>query len=219
MNKKSFDAVVNLSGGIDSAYLLWKYLSAGKRVLVHHCNLKNFEGRVFVEKAATYNILKWLKDSALDNFHYIETSYDYGNANFVIRDIEIIYFLTAMILRDPQYRDIQEIAVSANSTDESNNPNEQSVVRRSEILKSILPRKEFEGYDSVAKLTFPVIHKSKKDMILEMPEDLFSKTWFCRKPMGFDKDGVALPKNSDNAVSWKACGGCAPCTSVIKSFE
>jgi 7-cyano-7-deazaguanine synthase in queuosine biosynthesis len=215
---KDPEVLVNLSGGIDSTYLLWKLLSDGKSVLVHNCKITNHEGRVYAEQNAIKKILEWLKENNLSNFKYIQTEFNYGNMERIIRDIEVVYFITAAILRDQKNKSIKELAVSANAHDESNNPKEQSVVRRREILKSISPRKEFEGYDSEAVLSFPIINKTKKDLIDEMPEELFRLTWFCRKPISLDQDNNLLEKNSPNASKWLACKKCTPCKHVMSAL-
>jgi len=212
---KSQEVLVNLSGGIDSTYLLWKLLSEGRSVLVHSCKMINHEGRAYAEQDAVKKIIDWLNKNNFKNFKYIETEFNYGTMERIIRDIEVVYFITAAILRDPKNKTIKELAVSANAHDESNNPNEQSVVRRREILKTISPRKEFEGYDSEAILTFPIISKTKKQLIEEMPEELFKLTWFCRKPISLDQNKKILEKNSPDAKYWLACQKCTPCRHVI----
>jgi hypothetical protein len=194
---------------------LWKYLSKGKHVLVHHCDMKNHEGRSAVEMHAVKSILEWLASEGLTNFKYLETRFDYGNVSSIVRDIEVVYFISGAILRNPVYSSIVEIAVSANAHDESNNPNEKSVVRRREILASMLPRKNFEGYDSLAQLTFPIIHKTKKEIISEMPKELFYKTWFCRRPIAFNSEDQMVPRNHHTAIKWRACKDCTPCRHVI----
>jgi hypothetical protein len=181
--------------------------------------MTNHEGRVYAEQDAIKKIISWLNKNNFTNFKYIQTEFNYGNMEKIVRDIEVVYFITAAILRDPKNKTIKELAVSANAHDESNNPNEQSVVRRREILKLVSPRKEFEGYDSEAVLTFPIINKTKKDLIREMPEELFRLTWFCRKPISLDQDSKLLEKNSPNANSWLACKKCTTCKHVISAIS
>lgn len=183
IDDSDLEVIVNLSGGIDSTYLLWKYLKEGRNVLVHHCSIKNFEGRIVPESIAVNKILKWLIRNNLNNFKFLNSYFDYGNLNFIVRDIEVIGFLTGVILRNPLHKNIKEIAISANANDESNNPNEQSVVRRKELLSSIMPRKEFEGYELDCQISFPIINMTKKEIMKDMPKDLLELCWFCRKPI------------------------------------
>lgn len=190
--------------------MLWKELSkqSSETILVHHCSLINSEGRYAVELNASRNIIKWIKENVSNNFIYIETVFDYRQVMYVIRDIEVIAFMNAAILRSRRYN-IKEILVSANSHDESNDPNEISVVRRRKILDII----GITGQDS-EKLRFPMIHMTKAEIIEEMPDELFLLTWYCRRPSAFNLAGDQVSPLSEDASEWKACGSCKTCTQV-----
>ena len=203
--------IINLSGGIDSSYLLWNELSknTGHTILVHHCSIVNAEGRALVELVSTRRIVRWLKENVSDSFKYIETTFDYKDIGYVIRDIEIVAFMNAAILRMPKYR-VSEILVSANAHDESNDTNEISVVRRRKILDTIGQ----SGSDS-EKLSFPMLELTKKQIIDKMPKDLFGLSWYCRRPIGFSKNGQEVSPLNDDVVVWKTCDHCKTCKQVI----
>src|SRR5690606_12086583 len=98
--------IVNLSGGVDSAYGLYLCLEAGCDVLVHHIRLKNHEGRQDVDQRATRDILDWLRAQKLPGrMTYVESGFDYGSLRYVVRDIWIWTLFTGIILSDPQHRD------------------------------------------------------------------------------------------------------------------
>ena len=62
--------LLNLSGGIDSAYCLYKYAESKIPLLIHHCNLYSWEGRVDLEKRAVLKQLNWIKKNLPFNYKY-----------------------------------------------------------------------------------------------------------------------------------------------------
>ncbi len=209
-----YDTIINLSGGVDSTYLLYEYLSKGKNLVVHHCNMINGEGRYLVEKSATRKVLNWLEENNLSTFKYYETVFDYGNLPYILKDIEVIAVFTSTLLRAPIFHHIKEIAVSANSSDESNNPNDISVVNRKAIIDTLKP--PFVE----AELTFPVIHISKEEMVRTLPKDLLQLTWFCRRPVYFNAEGLKVNyRDKDNAVYAGTCKMCVPCVKILPVLQ
>lgn len=202
--------LINLSGGIDSTYLLWKYLTNKEHVLVHHCNMINHEGRSAPEKIAVDKIISWFLENGLDTFKYIETTFDYGDLEFIVKDIEVVGFMSAVILRSPEYRNMRHIAVSANAHDESNNPEDLSVIRREGLIKLIGPK------PLVSEIIFPMLHLTKKEIIDEMPRELLEMTWFCRRPITFDSSGNEIIRNSKDAARWEPCKQCHTCKHVFE---
>jgi len=211
ITNKDLEVLVNFSGGIDSTYLLYKLLSENKNILIHHCQLENHENRAIPENIATNQILKYFNDNNLGTFKYVNTGFHYGNAGYIVKDVEVIAFMSSVILRNPEFSNIKEIAISANSEDETTNPNDISMIRRGKILDAILPS------NSNINLTYPIIHMSKREIIDDMPEELFKMTWFCRKPIYFNKDGVHISgyMQDEQVDSWKVCGSCRTCKQVF----
>lgn len=212
---KKYKTLINLSGGADSVYLLYKYLMENKHVVVHHCNMKNHEGRFLAERSATNKVIKWLKDNKLETFIYFESSMDYGTIRYIVKDIEVIGFFTGVIIRDSKFNNLTEIAISANCNDESTNPNDPSVINRKKIIDVLKPKtRDIE-------LTFPIIHMSKQDIIKSMPKELLDKIWFCRRPKYYDKgDEIVSYRDEENAVYAVPCKiGCSPCKAIFPVFE
>ena len=208
---EDLEILLNFSGGIDSTYLLWKLLSENKKILVHHCEIYNHENRTIPESIAVKNILNWLIDNNLKNFKYVQTGFNYGNSFYIVKDVEVISFMSSVLLRNPKLKKIKEIAVSANSEDETSSPNDISSIRRLKILDAILPK------NSDVKLTYPIINMSKKNIISSMPKELFKMTWFCRTPNYFDKDNNQINSHFDyeKINSWEICKKCKTCKQVL----
>lgn len=203
--------LINFSGGLDSLYILLNTLSSTtEKVILHHCKISNLEGRRDAEYNSVHAIVSELETLYPDRIKYIETSFDCLKTGYVVRDIEIIAFMNGIILRNPDYKDISKILVSANAHDESNDPNESSVVRRREILDIIGPSK------SESKLlSFPMLHMTKKEIIDSIPESFLEKSWYCRKPIGFDENNKIVSPIGDTAKYWKNCKQCKTCIQVL----
>jgi 7-cyano-7-deazaguanine synthase in queuosine biosynthesis len=183
--------LLNLSGGVDSTFAAWRLLSDGWRLLLHHCEIQNREGRKDVERQAVTDVVRWLRDHNLRAFSLVTSGYDHGTIGRLPFDVEVIGFLTGVILRDPGRRRIRTVVVSANAGDVSvTHPTSPRVVRRREVAETMAgrPLNWWVPYGTV----------TKRQMIDAMPPDLFALCWWCRRP----RDG-------------KRCGRCRPCRDVV----
>lgn len=176
------DTLVNFSGGIDSTYCLYEYLknNSEKKLLVHFVSLRNAEGRLKYEQAAVAKVLQWLRSKKLDNFKMVYTGFDYGTMRYLIQDVEIIGFMSGVLLRNPRYSGVENIIVSANAGDFLVGGYELRSARRKEIFKAVSKGRE-------VNYVYPIKDKTKKDLIQLMPKQLFDATWYCRKPTAVGK--------------------------------
>ena len=170
--------LVNLSGGIDSAYCLYEALSAGRDVLVHHIRLKNHEGRRPYEYAAVLAIRLWLRQHGLTRYTYVESSFDYGTLRYVVRDAKLWSFLSAVILLNPKHADVNEVIIPSHL----DSPIMQNKALQDEISGII--RATIAGAREVPLISYPIGKKLKKEVVASMPKDLLAKCWWCRKPVG-----------------------------------
>jgi len=163
--------LINLSGGIDSAYCLWRALSEGHRCLVHHINLKNFEGRSDHERLATEKILSWLTSKGLTNWTYVESGFDYGSLKYIVKDLYVWSFFTGVILANPRNKDIKKVVLSVSSKFLAQTDREE---RRRSVVRSVAGR-EPEWITPIASFT-------KEEVINMTPPELLSLCWWCRTP-------------------------------------
>jgi 7-cyano-7-deazaguanine synthase in queuosine biosynthesis len=169
--------LLNLSGGVDSVYAAWRLLADGHRLILHHCVLRNREGRHEVEGRAVRQVATWLRDHRLRAFTLLESGYDHGNLGRLPYDVEVIGFLTGVVLRDPSRRTIRTVVVSANSADVSvTAPTTSRVVRRRQLAEVMIGRQ--------LNWWVPFAQTTKAEMIDELPPDLLALCWWCRKPHG-----------------------------------
>lgn len=183
------EALVQLSGGIDSTYVLYHWLkdNPNKTILVHHIHLKNNEGRLEYEKKAVDSILNYLREHGLDNFVYIESTFDYGNMGWIIKDVEVCGFFLGIILRNQKWTNLKKILMPIYK------PEAGSRHKRAERIRNIVSlHREIE-------VEFPLLNMKKAEVMQGLPKELLDMTWYCRKP-----------------VNGKVCGVCITCKDVNK---
>jgi len=188
------DTMINLSGGVDSTYAAYKALSSGRSVLLHHCVLKSRTNRWSQEKKSVDHALKYFIRMGLDNYSYIETGFDYGKISYLIYDVELIGFLTGLVLRNPKYESVNEVIVSINSDDPSAKDLQTDRRVRSNLLGNTVAGKEIN-------FSYPYIGMTKKQMVQDTPVDLLKGLWWCRVPVGGNKCGRCRPCREINALT------------------
>lgn len=200
------DTLINLSGGVDSAYALWKFLKTGQVPLVFHCKLGNEFGPQAVRRRREYewesvqNIISWCKSQGLPEFEFVFNEFDYGSVGWCVNDIEIIGFMNGILLRqtaaynlrDKDYSNISKIIVSSNVGDVGSIGYEH----RSKLRKDITQLVAMRPIEFVS----PMKDMQKLDILLECPQELIDLCYWCRVPWG------------DN----KVCGVCDPCKQIVK---
>jgi len=199
-----YRAFLNLSGGVDSTYYLWRWLreNPNEIIIVHHCLF--LKRRLKEEKEACDKIIAFLRKEGLKNFKYIETGMQKGTMQGKTMDVEMLSGMTGIALKlAPTVTDIL-LSYCQEET--------------AELHKHLLAGKEIKDFDP--KHRYSIVNKvvetltqrnfnyicyrdekggllSKKAMIKEMPRELFAMTWYCRKP-----------------VNGKPCGVCHTCRKV-----
>jgi 7-cyano-7-deazaguanine synthase in queuosine biosynthesis len=165
-------ALIQLSGGLDSTYCLYDWLknNPNEYIVVHHINLINHEGRWVLELDSVYKILDWLDNNNLKNYFYLESTFDYGNLRYIIKDVEVCGFHIGAILRNPRWRSVQEVIMPIYEPEIANRQK-----RAAALAKMVSLRKNIT-------LNYPIKNKTKKYVIEGMPDDLINLCWYCRKP-------------------------------------
>jgi hypothetical protein len=185
---KRVPLLLNLSGGVDSTYAAWLLLTQGERLLIHHCVLRNHEHRDVQESLAVSRVLAWLTREGLNNWDYIETRFDYGTLPYIIRDIEVIRFLSGVILRRREWRKITTVVASGIAEDPVLDDAEKARIHG--IMEGVAGRP--------VELIRPIRHMPKSEVIAAMPPELYALTWYCRRPR-----------------KGRTCGRCKTCGHVL----
>jgi 7-cyano-7-deazaguanine synthase in queuosine biosynthesis len=188
MKRHTHNVYINLSGGVDSTYYLWRFLreNPDSKVLVHHCLLN--EARKEVEKTATDKIINYLRTQGIENFTYTESRFTRKGIHGNLMDIDIIGFMSSLVLKNKiKYPDIKTIILPycyeetpiirkhfADNISLKNMDTKNRTKRFIDVIELMSRRK----YNFI----IPYIKKTKQEMIAEMPKELFELTWYCRAP-------------------------------------
>ena len=174
------NALVMLSGGIDSTAALWHVLNSPneyKNVHVHHINIQNIEARWMAESAAVKSILEYMRNYARLPFTNSESTINtpYLGVQFLF-DTEVISFMTGyMTSRDPH---IKRVIIGGTATDFAIGASE-AVKRGKAIHNAFHPNDK----DNSGKLKhYPHSHLTKEQVYKTLPQDLALLTWSCRTP-------------------------------------
>ncbi len=169
------DTLIQLSGGIDSTYVLWKWLkeNSDKFAIVNHIVLKSYECRNEKELKSIDDILKWLDNKGLNNYFYIQSEFDYGNIPGTSTDVEVCGYFAGLILKTARFYNVTTTHLPIYKKD-----SEREERRR--FLTNFISKKEIE-------FIYPISHMKKWQVISELPEELFKLTWYCRTPLNNEK--------------------------------
>lgn len=174
-------ALLMLSGGIDSTYCMYQALSAGRKLVVHHVDLRTKEGRADAENRAVNQILRWFRAKGLTGFEYSSSTIDYSTFQHIPRDYFSYSYMAGMILANPRHRDVKSL-IHARHKDAFNlraGQTFESASRRANGALTGIP-KLITGRD--IKIELPIEHLLKKEVIAACPPDLLRLTWHCRRP-------------------------------------
>jgi 7-cyano-7-deazaguanine synthase in queuosine biosynthesis len=173
-----------LSGGLDSVYTAYHHLTTepqNQLVMFHVDLFHSAENRLESEKQAVMNVLQYFYDKGWQHrFKYVGSpKSDYHQLpRITIKDIQIVAMWKAVILKTPQYSDINRVKLSWHKGE----------VDRDDIKRGFRVKKMFEALelDRPIELEFPIEHKTRKEMVSELPYDLLKHVRSCRKPK-YDK--------------------------------
>ncbi len=190
--------LIQLSGGVDSTYVLWKWLKEhpDEYCVVHHIVMEYSERkkkmfgdkRHFNEREAVDKILKWLDSQGLNNYFYIENKLDWGNFLTHSYDVETCGFFAGVILRSERWESVKNVILPIYGYDSDRELN------RLDVMDIISYRNDINVY-------YPLSVMEKWQVINELPEELFNLTFYCRTP----EDG-------------RQCGKCFTCQEVSESL-
>lgn len=183
-----------LSGGFDSAWALWKLVEAGEVVRTHHVRLENAAKRADAEDRSVRRIYGWMRDEGFGHLIYPTRSIvNFGNLPYIPRDHHTWGYVAGVLLADPNEASITKVVRTIHKDSLADGPESSFMERVNDAWRrpiEFIADREFE-------FTFPMIHMTKAEVLLDMPESLRSLCWGCRNP------------------SWgNPCGECVTCVQV-----
>ena len=173
----SIDTMLPFSGGCDSTLVLWNWLreNPGKKLLVYHVVLKNFEGRQDLELNACHRILDWMRAQGLTNFEYEEMGFDYGTLRKIIFDMEIWALWDGIILRAKKNANIKNILCPYIKTNHQAEMLTGRHITRVAVTKLISKRP--------LNYLMPIMNMDKEAILNALHPDLRKMVWYCRRPV------------------------------------
>ncbi len=170
------DTLLMFSGGLDSTWCLWQRCKEGLPTRVHHVVLKDREGRQNEEVKATTDIMSYMRKQGWDHLiTYSESKVDFGSLFVPYNYYLWAYWSGAIFAGDKRLKNVVIPRHSDAFEDGPDGPYAQasnSAYRT--IIKEIAKREP--------NLLFPMIHLTKAEIVADLPEDLRSLAWYCRRP-------------------------------------
>lgn len=192
-------ALLLVSGGLDSAYILWKYAQYTDNIICHHLLLnKNISTRTLSELIAVHNQVEYLK-SLGKSVTLLISSFDTGHALSPIRD----WYACAMLSLDiVKQKKLDYIVVGDDLPD--------SYIR-SQPFSKITEKQQKEitylsGFintytENLCKVCTASESNNLSELYNTMPEDYLKLIFSCRNPIKIHTNNYVI----------SACGACPTC--------
>ena len=169
------------SGGLDSTYLLYKLLKeSDDHLWVHHIQLMSKENRWREERKAVKQIIQYCKSNIRD-FSYSESIWKFNFTKYFAYDIEVVAFVAAQIIPNIYSKNLGPVYVVTGRV--KNDDEAQSSLNQTEhtdlLWKTLCKR---HSGKVINELHRPIRHMYKKELIPELPKELFDMVWYCRRP-------------------------------------
>lgn len=188
-----------LSGGLDSAYVLYKTLKDTQdNVWAHHIILKNLvEDRWKEELESTKKIVEYCKK--IRNFSYSQSEWGFYFKSYLGWDIDLVAFTAAQIIPNIfHYGKVTLVTGRVKEDDESSTSLSQTQYTQA-LWEAAIKKHERRVEKEISK---PIRHMCKKEIIQDIPKELFDMVWYCRK----SNEG-------------KPCGRCRSCKDMKKALD
>ena len=193
--ESKYNAIIPLSGGIDSCAVAYYWLKdhPNERALLLHIHLVNGESkdRCKLEHKACKEIISYYNQEGLNNFDYKEARLDYQSAGEIppVWDIEAVNFLVGTYMRG------NKIATYIKATNKDDFAQEDFQDRLDNSMR-ILENVVYPDLENI-KVLYPQNEMTKQEIMASLPNTLVQRCWYCRTPK------AGLP-----------CGVCDACISI-----
>lgn len=199
--------LVMLSGGVDSCYMLYYYLTqTDHNIHAHHISLRYpSEPRWAEEDMASRRIIEYCR--SIRAFDYTESRFDIGFKRYVGRDSDTQLLVASKVA--PNLHGEVHVAIGWEKSDFELEVNRSRAANKTteNLWNALCDSMDYPMGENVSRtLLFPLLDMDidKQQMLQKLPPKLVHLTWSCRRPIR-EEDG-----------STKPCGQCKPCQTISK---
>ncbi|MDD3595656.1 hypothetical protein [Sulfuricurvum sp.] len=197
--------LVMFSGGLDSCYMLYYYLTQTDYAIhAHHISLRYpSEPRWSEEDRACRQIVEYCRQ--IRSFDYSESRFDIGFKRYAGRDSDTQLLMAAQVA--PNLRGRGHLAIGWEKSDFELEVNRQRAKNKvtENLWNALCDSIDYPLGEHISRtILFPLIEMDidKGKMIAALPNELVEMTWSCRRPRK-DESGISQP-----------CGKCKPCQTI-----
>lgn len=197
--------LVMLSGGVDSCYMLYYYLTQTDYAIhAHHISLRYpSEPRWEQEDIACRNIVEYCR--SIRRFDYTQSRFDIGFKRYVGRDSDTQLMVAAKVA--PNLKGEVYVALGWEKSDFELEVNRQRAKNKvtENLWNALCDSIDYPLGEHISRtILYPLMEldMDKGKMIAALPDELVKMTWSCRRPVK-DTDDNIIP-----------CGECKPCKTI-----
>ena len=194
-----------LSGGVDSCYMLYYYLTQTDYAIhVHHISLRYpSEPRWEQEDIACRNIVEYCR--RIRGFDYTQSRFDIGFKRYVGRDSDTQLMVAAKVA--PNLKGEVHLAIGREKSDWELEVNQERAKKNisGRLWNVLCDGIDYPLGEHISRtILYPLMEldMDKGKMIAALPDELLKMTWSCRRPVK-DTDDNIIP-----------CGECKPCKTI-----
>jgi 7-cyano-7-deazaguanine synthase in queuosine biosynthesis len=195
--------LIMFSGGLDSTYLAWKFLTENKKLHLHHISLRNESKFPWeLQDEACQKIVSFFKKQGFE-FEYSASVFEFFGFRGVGLDVDVQLLFAQKVAQNFRHSEVT-VYIGLNCHDMIRSPiPDRKLPQIQNIWKALIENTRYGDHINKT-LNFPLIddNTTKPEMIRNMPKNLYDLTWSCRKPI-------------DN----KPCGSCHSCREKIEATK
>jgi len=186
--------LIPFSSGLDSTTLVYKALEKKDKFKLCYINIKNNKAKTDIELKQREKIINLFREK-YNCYIQDESGIEIGiQSNNIVNLPQVPAWIMGLLYSIDS--SITEVRMGYCMNDDA-----ASFV---EDIKKIWKSYQSISDSKLPKLTFPLLKKSKRHHVEELPNNIFQETFFCENPGVFK----VLTTNED---AWEDCGNCGTC--------
>lgn len=200
MKKLNYSTLISVSGGVDSIYYAYRFITENPEelVLLHHCEYSKKRGKF--EYESFVSLINYLKSNGYTNFDITITQNSLRGIPGKVMDIIPIYCKIGIIVKNIE--SIDRVIMPRCLEEVVSNTSLKTHLGKGKTLNSFVGDNRVAQAMALVRIISsrdiyffsPYQHMTKKSMLESLPQELKDVVWSCRKP-----------------INNKPCGKCYAC--------